>query len=96
MRVGRQAPDLSITRQEICVMLTRALKAAIPSLNTSVTDPTVFADEDAIADWAIIAVRYMNSRDIMTGVGGNTINPLGNTTREQAIALVLRTYEAFL
>ncbi|MGI5971662.1 MAG: DNRLRE domain-containing protein [Oscillospiraceae bacterium] len=92
----RFAPDLPITRQEICVMLTRALKAAIPTLNTSVTDPTVFADEKEIADWAIIAVRYMNSRGIMRGVGSNTINPLGNTTREQAIALVLRTYEAFL
>lgn len=91
----RFAPGLSITRQEICVMLTNALKAAIPSLNTSVTNPTVFADEYAIADWAIIAVRYLNSKGIMMGVGGNRINPLGNTTREQAIALVLRTYEAF-
>ncbi len=92
----RFAPDLSITRQEICAMLTRALKAAIPSLNTSVTNPAVFADEYAIADWAIISVRYLNSKGIMMGVGGNRINPLGNTTREQAIALVLRTYEAFI
>lgn len=37
----------------------------------------------------------MSSRDIMRGVGNNTINPLGNTTREQAIALVKRTYESF-
>ncbi|NMA24037.1 MAG: S-layer homology domain-containing protein [Clostridiales bacterium] len=92
----RFAPDLSITRQEICVMLTRALKAAIPSLNTDVTNPNVFADENEIADWAILAVRYMNSKDIMRGIGGNMINPLGLTTREQAIALMLRTYEAFL
>lgn len=77
-------------------MLTRALKAAIPSLNTDVTNPNVFADENEIADWAILAVRYMNSKDIMRGIGGNMINPLGLTTREQAIALVLRTYEAFL
>jgi len=91
----RFAPDQSITRQEICVMLMRALKAAIPSLNTETAHSTVFADENKIAQWAIDAVRFMNSRGIMKGVGSNMINPLGNTTREQAIILVKRTYEVF-
>ena len=91
----RFAPDQSITRQEICVMLMRALKAAIPSLNTEAAHSTVFADENQIAQWAIDAVRYMNSKGIMKGVGSNMINPLGNTTREQAIILVKRTYEVF-
>ena len=89
------APEQPITRQEICVMLTRALRAAIPSLNTAVAGIAPFADENLIADWAINEVRFMSSRDIMRGVGNNTINPLGNTTREQAIALVKRTYESF-
>jgi hypothetical protein len=91
----RFAPDQPTTRQEICVMLTRALKAAIPAINTEVANPAAFADENKIAAWAIDAVRFMNSKGIMKGVGSNTINPLGNTTREQAIALVKRTYDAF-
>jgi hypothetical protein len=39
-------------------------------------------------------MRIMNSKGIMKGVGSNMINPLGNTTREQAIALVKRTYDS--
>ena len=89
------APDKFITRQEICVMLYRALKAAKPSLDFSTGIMASFADEKEIAGWAINEVRYMNKHGIMKGVGGSRIDPLGNTTREQAIALVKRTYEAF-
>jgi hypothetical protein len=31
----------------------------------------------------------------MNGVGDNKIDPLGNTTREQAIVLVKRSYDSF-
>jgi hypothetical protein len=89
------APNKNITRQEICVMLQRALKAAKPSLNVNSSAAAVFADDNQIATWADDAVRYMNEHDIMRGVGDNMIAPLGNTTREQSIALVKRTYEAF-
>ena len=91
----RFAPELSISRQEICVMLLRALKASRPSRDYSVTGRVDFIDKDSIAAWAMEAVEYMNRSGIMKGVGGNRIDPLGNTTREQAIALVLRTYDAF-
>ncbi|SMC78840.1 S-layer homology domain-containing protein [Papillibacter cinnamivorans] len=88
----RFAPDLSITRQEICVMLQRALTAAYPALDVSASGAGTFADENIIAAWAIGAVRYMNMKGIMKGVGGNQIDPLGNTTREQAIVLNYRTF----
>ena len=76
-------------------MLLRALKASRPSRDYSVTGRVDFIDKDSIAAWAMEAVEYMNRSGIMKGVGGNRIDPLGNTTREQAIALVLRTYDAF-
>lgn len=91
----RFAPDLPITRQEICVMLQRALKAALPSLNANASQEFAFDDRDQIAAWAIDAVKFMYENGVMKGVGNNRIAPLGNTTREQAIVLVKRTREVF-
>jgi hypothetical protein len=92
------APERRITRQEICVMLTRTISAL--RANTSVTPPDgrMFADEASIAEWAMDAVKYLYSRGIMSGVGENKIAPLSDATREQAILLVLNLanqYPAF-
>lgn len=89
------APDNRISRQEICVMITRALKAAKPDLDYNITDYDRFDDENKIAGWAINEVRYASKNSIMKGVGGNTIDPLGNTSREQGVIMIKRTYEGF-
>jgi hypothetical protein len=96
MSANTFAPGSSITRQEISVMLLRALKAAEPGASYSIVGAPVLADENQIATWAIEAVKYMNKEGIMNGVGGNRIDPLGNTTKEQAIALLKRLYEKSL
>ncbi|MEI8215812.1 MAG: S-layer homology domain-containing protein [Eubacteriales bacterium] len=93
MTLNTFAPDNSITRQEISVMLLRALKAARPGADYSILGAPVIADEKEIASWALDAVKYMNKEGIMNGTGGNIINPKGNTTKEQAIALLKRLYE---
>ncbi|MFA6670931.1 MAG: S-layer homology domain-containing protein, partial [Bacillota bacterium] len=38
---------------------------------------------------------FMSNKGIISGVGENMVAPKGNATREQAIALVIRTYELF-
>lgn len=91
---GKFAPNNNVTRQEICVMLLRCIKVVHPGADYSTVGVGPFSDENLIASWAIDAVRYMNKVGIMKGVGGGAIDPLGNTTREQAILLVYRTYEA--
>lgn len=96
MSANTFAPGSSITRQEISVMLLRALKAAEPGASYSIVGAPVLADENQIATWAIEAVKYMNKEGIMNGVGENKIDPLGNTTKEQAIALLKRLYEKSL
>jgi hypothetical protein len=92
----RFTPANKISRQEICVMITRALKAAKPGLDYSVTDYDRFTDENKIASWAINEVRFASKNNIMKGVGVNTINPLGETSREQGVIMIKRTYENFL
>ncbi|HEY8499535.1 MAG TPA: S-layer homology domain-containing protein [Clostridia bacterium] len=91
----RFAPDYYITRQEICVMIYRAIKASKPGLDYSTTGVPSFADEEQIADWAIEEVRFASKNNIMKGTGGNKMSPLDNTTREQGIVLIKRTYESF-
>lgn len=90
------APNNKITRQEICVMIVRALKAAKPNLDYSPVNYETFADENKIASWALNEVRYSNANDIMKGIGGNNIGPLNNTSREQGIILNKRAFEGFL
>jgi len=91
----RFAPNNNITRQEICVMIYRALKVAKGNLDTNVSGVGAFGDESAISDWAKDAVRYASKHGIIKGTGVNTVNPLSNTTREQGIIMIKRTYEAF-
>lgn len=92
---GLFAPDSLITRQEICTMLKRTLEKAKPDLNIPQTFFNDFPDAHTIADWAYSAVQLMNSLEIMLGDESYNINPLSNTTREQAILLVYRTAAAF-
>ena len=90
----RFAPFNSITREQIAVMLHRTIAAA----NTHLIDgiyPVTFSDKGDISSWAEEAVGFMNEKDILTGVGQNRVSPRGNTTREQAIALVIRTFDKF-
>jgi hypothetical protein len=87
-------PNDNITREEIAVMFYRALKAVHPSLVAENFEVT-FADMDEISDWALEAVGFMSGKGIIKGLDGNIVAPKANTSREQAIALVNRTYELF-
>ena len=89
------APKSSITRQEIAVMLKQELKAFKPELDFSISATTIFADRTKIASWALDSIRYMNQEGIISGTGSENISPTNSTTREQAIALVYRTYIKF-
>ena len=89
------SPDNKITRQEICVMITRCLQASVSGINTSSANDLAFADKSQIASWAKESMGFCNSVGIMNGVGNNKISPLANTTREQAIALIERTFQEY-
>jgi len=86
------SPSNNITRQEICVMIFRALDVSIASLDKSRPKEFPFTDAKKIASWAIDAMKFAYKNEIMKGTGNNEISPLNNTTREQAIVLLKRTY----
>jgi hypothetical protein len=92
---GKFSPILSITRQEIATMIYRALGKAVAQLKPVNQTDFPFADQGKVADWALEAMQFAYQNAIMKGVSATTIDPLNNTTREQGIVLIKRTYEAF-
>lgn len=84
-----------ITRQEISVMIYRTLNVSISDLDKNLSGIFPFRDQNNIASWALDAMRFVYKNKIMNGVTSTEIRPLENTSREQAIILVKRTYENF-
>lgn len=93
---GKFAPDHLITRQEISVMLFRTMKMCWPQTDFTVTDVAKFTDEAKIESWAIDAIRFMFKNGIIKGTGDGSVSPLINTTRQEAVLLVVRTYEKYM
>ena len=92
---GKFSPALSITRQEIATMIYRALGKAVYPLAAVNQTNFPFADKAKVASWALAAMQFAYQNGIMKGVSATTIDPLSNTTREQGVVLIKRTYEAF-
>jgi|GEM_PF-5436346 len=86
-------PSGLLTRQESAVILNREWKKLGLDSYYEVKNPVVFKDKGKIADWAIEATQYMNQAGILVGTSQDLLNPQGLTTREQAIALILRIFE---
>lgn len=89
------APSKSITRQEICVMIFRTLKASDFDTTIDMTLTFPFNDANMIADWALGKVIYCYHNDIIHGTSYKLLDPLSNTSREQAVVLINRTYLSF-
>ncbi len=92
---GKFAPDDMATREEVSVLLYRTLQAAKPEYNFSRQNEYKFSDQSIISSWAQEPVSYLYGVGVISGVGGNKLDPRGNTSREEAIALSKRIYEKF-
>lgn len=90
---GIFAPYDNVTREEMCVILNKTLSVMGKELETFTTYKN-FVDRDMISSWAVEAVNLMtNKYDILSGVGGNTFSPKGNTTKEQAIIVIYKVFD---
>ncbi|WP_164906060.1 trypsin-like peptidase domain-containing protein [Gudongella oleilytica] len=91
---GKFAPLDKITREQIATMYYRTLYAADPTLVTG-SYTLGFADRGLVSNWAADEVAFMSAKGVIQGKGSNIFDPKGNTTREEAIALTVRTYQQF-
>lgn len=85
---GTFRPNENIRRSEIAVIIARAMEMKLGSDNS-----TGFADNEAIPEWAIAAVKYLKEQKIIEGRGDNQFVPNANATRAEAIVMILRMIE---
>ena len=94
------APNDPITREQIAAMMMRAARfldgengMTYTEVSPLLLEQLVFADQTQISSYALSDIRLANHLGIMMGVGGNEINPKGNTTVEQSILLIHRLFD---
>lgn len=98
------SPKVLINREQCAAMLFRAIKAIHPQGDYNVAGVKDFPDQKHISSWAVEATKYMNKVGIITGDAKGNFMPKATTpaqeaagygmaTREQAIALSLRTHD---
>lgn len=88
-------PEASVTREQICVMLTRISEKLVPDLNMDIVRnylPALdsFADGSLVSDWATDSVKLMVMAGLIKGTDENKINPLGNCTVQEALIIAKR------
>lgn len=88
-------PTASVTREQICVMLTRIAQAFYPEMNLEQIAPFLpalegFADGDMVSDWAADSVKMMVMIGLIKGTDEGKINPLGNCTVQEALIIAKR------
>lgn len=98
-------PNKLINREQVATMLSRAIRIMVPSADFSTDAAPSFKDENNISVWALEHVKYMSKIGIIKGSDGNFMpkavtsaqiaSGYANTTREQAIAMGVRTFEKY-
>ena len=82
-----------LTREQTAVIVTRVLDkiGIVPQADLEVLD--LYTDGDTISSWAIEAVSQVTATGLMEGTDGR-FDPQDTVTTEQAIALLVKVYEA--
>ncbi|WP_068787207.1 S8 family serine peptidase [Paenibacillus phocaensis] len=91
---GVFAPDRPITRGEMAVVLSKALKVLGQSVSAGAAGESVaFADHARIPAWATEAVANVTGLGIMKGKAGNRFEANLPTTRAEAAVVVYRVFK---
>jgi hypothetical protein len=86
-------PSGQITREDLMVMVARALKIANKITTTgSYADISRFNDASEVADYAVESIAILVKEGIIVGNPNNTINPKGNATRAETAVILYRVY----
>ncbi len=87
---GKFYPDATITRQDACALIYRAMMEGQEAAET--TDVS-YADADSIADYAISAVGKLSELGIILGDTDNNFRPADVTTRAESAVIFYRLME---
>ncbi len=88
-------PEASISRQDAMVLLVGTLNYLGKGLAVgNDSDLARFADQNEIADYARVAAATLVKAGIISG-NGNSLNPLGNTTRAEMAVILNKTLSLY-
>lgn len=82
---------ISITRQDICVMIANALK--MKGVSAEIGDKAQFEDFDEVADYAAEAVAMLTELGVLNGYEDNTFRPNNYATRAEATKMIYALLE---
>lgn len=82
------APNGSITREQLAVMLWRA--AGSPSTSKNLTG---YADANTVSDWAVEALAWAVDNGIISGMSGSSLAPQNTATRAQVAVMLMQFVE---
>lgn len=91
-------PDDPITRQEMAKIIMRMLSAAQADAHITLDELEQlcrFDDFGDVDDWATTDIAKTIKYEVMNGVSKKLLMPRGFATREQAIAIINRAFNAF-
>ena len=93
------APNGSITREQLAVMLHRTIEYLEDETGRSVLADAggleSFTDAGQVSGWAADSLAALTASGILQGTSSATLSPKDTTTVEQAILLTLRAYQEF-
>lgn len=89
---GVFAPETSITREQLAVMLYRYAKAAGMVTETEAAGKE-FADADKISSWAAEAMSWAVNAGLISGKTGGVLDPNGTATRAEVATILQRFVE---
>ncbi|WHH60962.1 S-layer homology domain-containing protein [Petroclostridium sp. X23] len=90
---GIFAPNAAVTRQEMAIMIKRAIDSMSVDYIAADGKLTV-SDKNQVASWAVDGVDFAFENGFMKGDGFH-FNPLQTTPVEQAVIIVNRVYEKY-
>jgi len=93
-------PNATITREQMAVMVSRAISAAGKKVDSAATGDILakFNDQASISSWAKTAVAQAVEANIITGTTDKTFVPSANASRAQAAVMLKRLlqYTSFI
>ncbi|MFD0675693.1 MULTISPECIES: S-layer homology domain-containing protein [unclassified Paenibacillus] len=87
-------PDKKINREEMAVMLYRAMKFAGYDNPKAQEQITMFSDANRFGDWSKDAIAELAKMSIVNGVGSGEFAPAANASRAESAAMVQRVIDS--
>ena len=86
---GSFGPDDIVAREQLATILYRYVQHTGGGFQGAWAFPLDYADAAQVSDWAYEAMCWCTMKGIISGVGGNRLNPQGSATRAEVAQILM-------